>query len=186
MDSLKKRSPKQAQAQHQGQSPNHNKWELSENAILIISCLNGLLVGLFMTCLVGYYLTGSITFHVFAIPDVTSLAKQQWHKIFPFALTKEELSRYDGRDPALPIFISIKGKVYDVTKGITHYGPNGGYHGFAGRDASRAFLDMCFSPECLSKGLEGLSDEELKTIDEWAEFYEKETKYPYVGELKKE
>jgi predicted heme/steroid binding protein len=59
--------------------------------------------------------------------------------------TKEELAKYDGSDPTLPIYLSIRGRVYDVTAGRSHYGPEGGYHGFAGRDASRSFLDLCFT-----------------------------------------
>lgn len=64
-----------------------------------------------------------------------------------------------------------------------------------GRDASRAFLDLCFTPDCLQKAsdLSGnfntnqiynfsdLSENQLKTIYEWKQFYFNEYKYPFIG-----
>lgn len=39
-------------------------------------------------------------------------------------------------------------EVFDVSAGAKYYGPGGGYHGFAGRDATKAFLNLCFTEEC--------------------------------------
>jgi hypothetical protein len=38
----------------------------------------------------------------------------------------EELAASDGTDPSRPMLISIRGIVYDVTKGKDFYGPGGG------------------------------------------------------------
>lgn len=41
--------------------------------------------------------------------------------------SKEELSRCTGADPSTPILVAIKGKIYDVTRGRSFYGPGGAY-----------------------------------------------------------
>jgi predicted heme/steroid binding protein len=40
--------------------------------------------------------------------------------------TKQELAQHDGSNPDLPILISIRGVVFDVSTGKQFYGPNGG------------------------------------------------------------
>ena len=39
-----------------------------------------------------------------------------------------------------PIYLAVAGDVYDVSDGRAHYGPDGGYGGFSGRDATRFFI----------------------------------------------
>lgn len=80
-----------------------------------------------------------------------------------------------------PIFLGILGKVFDVTNGERHYGPDGGYHFFAGRDATRAFISGDFTEEGLIDDIEGLKPSEALEIQTWVEFYEKE--YVYLGKL---
>jgi membrane-associated progesterone receptor component len=41
-------------------------------------------------------------------------------------MTMEELAEGDGKDPAKPIYIAIRGIVYDVSTGRQFYGPDGG------------------------------------------------------------
>ncbi|KAH0467312.1 hypothetical protein IEQ34_004550 [Dendrobium chrysotoxum] len=62
----------------------------------------------------------------------------------------EELAPFNGTDEKLPILLGILGSVFDVTKGKSHYGPGGGYHHFAGRDASRAFVSGNFTGKLFS------------------------------------
>lgn len=38
-------------------------------------------------------------------------------------ITPDELAKHDGRDPFRPIYLSIRGTVYDVTSGRSFYGP---------------------------------------------------------------
>lgn len=48
----------------------------------------------------------------------------------------KELSKYDGSDPSLPIYLVLDGNVYDVTPGKKFYEAGGAYHSLAGRDSS--------------------------------------------------
>ena len=52
-------------------------------------------------------------------------------------ITVSELSKYNGSDPSLPIYVAIKGDVFDVSKNTASYGPGAGYSVFAGKDSSR-------------------------------------------------
>lgn len=46
--------------------------------------------------------------------------------------TENELSKFNGVDSEL-LYLSIMGKVYDVTKGSKHYGPDANYYIFIGQ-----------------------------------------------------
>jgi len=50
--------------------------------------------------------------------------------------TPEELKKYNGTDPKLPIYLALDGNVYDVTKGKEFYIIGGPYHYLAGKDSS--------------------------------------------------
>jgi hypothetical protein len=74
------------------------------------------------------------------------------------------------------------GEVFDVTAGAVYYGPGGGYHFFAGRDATRAFSTGDFTEEGLVANLNGLSDEAMLGLENWARFYRGgENDYAFVG-----
>ncbi len=51
--------------------------------------------------------------------------------------TPEELAKHDGKDASAPIYVAIKGTVFDVSAKKEMYGPGAGYHCFAGKDASK-------------------------------------------------
>ncbi|CAM8955896.1 unnamed protein product [Rhodiola kirilowii] len=93
----------------------------------------------------------------------------------------EELSLYNGTDERVPILLATIGSVFDVTKGKSHYGVGGGYHHFAGRDASRAFVSGNFTGDGLTDSLRGLSSSEVKSVVDWRGFYFRT--YRYVGKL---
>ena len=48
-----------------------------------------------------------------------------------------ELSKFDGTNPSSPIYLAIKGIVFDVSSQRDMYKPGAGYNVFAGKDASR-------------------------------------------------
>ena len=91
-------------------------------------------------------------------------------------MTPEELGEMNGLH-GTPLYLSIRGRIYDVTKGGSFYGIGKSYHKFIGRDASRAFATGCHADACLSSSLENLSDAELKELDNWVELYEYHDKY---------
>ncbi|XP_066383934.1 membrane-associated progesterone-binding protein 4-like isoform X2 [Miscanthus floridulus] len=99
----------------------------------------------------------------------------------PKLWTVEELSLYNGTNEGLPILLAILGSVFEVTKGRSHYGPGGGYHHFAGRDASRAFVSGNFTGDGLTDSLQGLSSSEVNSIVDWRKFYFE--RYIFAGKL---
>lgn len=40
-------------------------------------------------------------------------------------MTLEELASHDGSDPSKPLYLAVKGTVFDVSKGSQFYGPDG-------------------------------------------------------------
>lgn len=82
----------------------------------------------------------------------------------PVLLTDDQLSAYDGSDPSKPIYLALNGTIYDVSAGRHFYGPGGGYHFFAGRDAARAFVTGCFD-EDLTPDLRGVEDMYIPTTE---------------------
>jgi predicted heme/steroid binding protein len=82
-------------------------------------------------------------------------------------LTPDELSKFTGADePSGTILLAVYGRIFDVTSGRIHYGPEGNYHNLAAKDVSRAFATNCFDNEQLHD-LRGLSDEQRRHIDSW-------------------
>ena len=73
-----------------------------------------------------------------------------------FTMTPRELSTMNGED-GRPLYLAIRGRIYDVTSGRSFYGPGRSYFHFVGRDASRAFATGCTQPACLVPHLDGLS-----------------------------
>jgi len=110
-----------------------------------------------------------------------AVALQLYRLRKPRLWTVEELSVYNGTDEELPILLGILGSVFDVTKGRSHYGPGGGYHHFAGRDASRAFVSGNFTGDGLTDSLQGLSSSEVNSIVDWRKFYFE--RYIFAGKL---
>lgn len=52
-------------------------------------------------------------------------------------ISPNDLAQYNGLDPEKPIYIAIKGRVFDVTAKREMYGKDKGYNVFAGKDASK-------------------------------------------------
>jgi len=100
----------------------------------------------------------------------------------PRDFTREELRQFDGSTPGQPIYIGIKGKVYDVSPRADFYGPSGPYGCFAGRDASRALaMGSLEEKDIANHSLEGLDASELEALEEWIQSYE--MKYDVVGTI---
>lgn len=101
-----------------------------------------------------------------------------------FVVTPEELASCDGlHDPDAPLWLAIKGRVYDVSAGRSFYGPGQRYHSFLGKDATRSFCTGCLEPACLISALAGVPERQQKEADRWVEYYEHHDRYTFVGRL---
>ncbi|KAG0302006.1 hypothetical protein BGZ98_007872 [Dissophora globulifera] len=97
--------------------------------------------------------------------------------------TPAELAQHDGSTPGESIYVAIKGTIFDVSTKATMYGPGGGYHCFAGKDASKALGMSSLKPEDCIADYSGLDEKEMKTLDDWVVFFEK--RYPIIGTVAK-
>lgn len=101
--------------------------------------------------------------------------------------TPPELKPYNGENN-MPVYLAVRGKVFDVTTGKNFYGPGGPYENFAGRDASRGLACGSFDEDMLTKdlqgpldSLQGLGEEELQALQDWEDRFD--GKYLVIGEL---
>lgn len=60
---------------------------------------------------------------------------------------------FDGRDEATPAYVALRGEVFDVSSKPEHYKKGGGYHLFAGNDASYSLATGSLSPDDLGRRL---------------------------------
>lgn len=94
--------------------------------------------------------------------------------------TIEELATFDGvHQPFL--YLAILGNIFNVTKGQKHYGLGQTYNFFVGKDASRNFITGKFEESDASDDIGGLSQQELRSLNNWLKFYRKD--YQQVGKL---
>ncbi|KAI3453987.1 hypothetical protein Pfo_010650 [Paulownia fortunei] len=94
-------------------------------------------------------------------------------------LTPQQLKTYDGTDSSKPIYVAIRGRIYDVTSGKSFYGPGGSYCVFSGKDASRALAKMSKDESDVVPSLDGLTEKEIGVLDDWEKKFQ--AKYPIVG-----
>ncbi|EDW07022.1 neuferricin homolog [Drosophila mojavensis] len=96
--------------------------------------------------------------------------------------TAEQLSTYNGENGA-PIYLALLGAVFDVSRGIKHYGPGCSYNFFVGRDASVSFVSGEFEhyDPTTADDVLSLKGNDLIELAKWQQFYEKE--YTYKGKL---
>ncbi|KZM26367.1 Dihydrodipicolinate synthase [Ascochyta rabiei] len=101
--------------------------------------------------------------------------------------TPPELFPYNGLN-SMPVYLAVRGRVFDVTSGRNFYGPGGPYANFAGRDASRGLACGSFDESMLTEDLDGpldtlqdLDEEQREAMRGWEERFEE--KYLVVGKL---
>jgi predicted heme/steroid binding protein len=99
---------------------------------------------------------------------------------FQADLTYEELRKHDGVINKT-VFVALKGVIYDVSSS-EFYGVGGGYHQFAGHDASINLAKMSHDDQYLDKyGEITLDKEEFGVLNDWVIRFE--TKYLKVGQV---
>ena len=79
------------------------------------------------------------------------------------------------------IYVAVKGTVFDVTRNQESYGPDKGYHVFAGKDASRALARTSLDPQDVQPEYEDLPETDLKVLDDWYSFFLQ--RYNIVGKV---
>jgi len=95
--------------------------------------------------------------------------------------TRRQLKEFDGSDPSKPIYVAIKGTIFDVSKKVDVYGKGGSYNLFAGKDASKALGMSSLKPEDAVSDYSTLPEAERKVLDEWYSFFGK--RYNIVGKV---
>ncbi|NXD36850.1 NENF protein, partial [Copsychus sechellarum] len=94
--------------------------------------------------------------------------------------TEPELAKYDGHQEGQPIYLAVKGVVFDVTSGKEFYGKGAPYNALVGKDSTRGVAKMSLDPADLTHDTTGLTEEELKSLDDIFNNVYK-AKYPIVG-----
>jgi membrane-associated progesterone receptor component len=115
----------------------------------------------------------------FKPPDVAPPKNLDPPKDTPFS--PAELAQFDGTDPNRPIYVAIKGTIFDVSDKRETYAPNGSYHVFAGKDASKALGMGSLNLEDAVADYSTLDDSKLKVLNDWFEYYRK--RYNIVGKV---
>jgi membrane-associated progesterone receptor component len=101
-------------------------------------------------------------------------------KADPLSLNYEQLRKFDGVSSPL-VYVALKGVIYDVSSS-DFYGVGGGYHQFAGHDASINLAKMSHDDQFLDKyGLITLDKEESTVLNDWVVRFE--MKYLTVGNV---
>jgi len=97
----------------------------------------------------------------------------------PFTL--EELKAFDGSDASKPVYVAIKGTIFDVSRKRETYGPGGSYAVFAGKDGSRGLGLSSLKPEDAVPDWSTLEEKDRKTLNDWHAFFTQ--RYNVVGRV---
>ncbi|KAM0486232.1 hypothetical protein ACHAPX_000937 [Trichoderma viride] len=143
----------------------------------LVSPLNILLVSIILYTAYTTFFSKSAPPQLPKQPPPTVFKIYNPHTLLPF----------NGADSA-PVFMAIRGAVYDVSRGRNFYGPGGPYANFAGRDASRGLACGSFDEDMLTKDLDGpldtladLGTEEMEALRGWEERFTE--KYDVIGKF---
>ncbi|EGO00471.1 hypothetical protein SERLA73DRAFT_52630 [Serpula lacrymans var. lacrymans S7.3] len=95
--------------------------------------------------------------------------------------TLEQLKEYDGSKPDKPIYVSIKGDIFDVTRKADVYGPGKSYNLFAGKDGSKGLGMSSLKPEDAIPDYSTLQENDRKVLDDWHSYFSK--RYNVIGRV---
>lgn len=99
----------------------------------------------------------------------------------PRDFTMEQLREFDGEGDK-PIYVSLRGVVYDVSTARDFYGKGSCYQCFAGREASRAMAKLSFEESVIANTkLDDLNAMELDCLDNWIDKFKNYKCYPVRG-----
>ena len=104
--------------------------------------------------------------------------------------TTKQLRHFDGKvdektDEPKPVYLSVGGTVFDVSKGRDFYGPGGPYEMFAGRECGAALATMSFDESLLDdlSACDTLGVGDKAELENWLEKFEHYRCYPIMGKL---
>ncbi|KAG8999091.1 hypothetical protein FRB93_013361 [Tulasnella sp. JGI-2019a] len=172
----KEREEKIAKGEDPGRDPDASRGPSAGNVF------KTLFIILALTAYAGHFVKGDWKWGY----ESKWLTTRHWMQFIPdgvqMAYTEQSLAKFDGSDPdpLKPVLLAIDGIVYDVTKGRRVYGPGGGYHQFAGKDAARAYVTGCFKIH-QTHDVRGFNADEKKALQKWKDFYANHKDYRKVG-----
>lgn len=107
-----------------------------------------------------------------------------WHDSYPGrAMTMAELAEYDGQTHPGEVYVSIRGRVYDVSRRADIYAAGERYGDFSGEDSTRRFATG--NPNDFRGddpgSMVGLLDIDLQDLWSWENSYIE--KYPVIGHI---
>eukprot|EP00578_Thalassiosira_sp_NH16_P004020 CAMPEP_0181135456 /NCGR_PEP_ID=MMETSP1071-20121207/32644_1 /TAXON_ID=35127 /ORGANISM="Thalassiosira sp., Strain NH16" /LENGTH=299 /DNA_ID=CAMNT_0023222069 /DNA_START=49 /DNA_END=948 /DNA_ORIENTATION=- len=108
----------------------------------------------------------------------------------PRNFTTKQLRHFDGKvnektDDQKPVYLSVGGTIFDVSKGRDFYGPGGPYEVFAGRECGAALATMSFDEALLDdlSACDTLGVGDKAELENWHEKFEHYRCYPIKGRL---
>jgi membrane-associated progesterone receptor component len=106
----------------------------------------------------------------------------------PRNFTMKQLRYFDGNanettSELKPVYLSVAGTVFDVSKGREFYGPGGPYEMFAGRECGAALATMSFNESLLDNmsAIDTLGRGDKAELENWLEKFEHYRCYPIKG-----
>jgi predicted heme/steroid binding protein len=112
--------------------------------------------------------------------DEVEIQAEELRELEKRVFSMEELAQHDGSDESKPLYMAVKGTVFDVTSARDFYGRGSEYNFMTGRDVSHGIAKWSFDPKDHHDSLEGLTKEELEELDNiYKNVYL--IKYPIVG-----
>ncbi|KAJ5991788.1 Cytochrome b5 [Penicillium sp. IBT 35674x] len=157
MSELRQRQAASATSKRKESSPQRPQQTEEDHGISVLDILRLLATIVLGTFGISYYMTNGESVLFNYRPWYTRWPVVKQWIAGPVSLTPAQLSLYDGSDESLPIYLAVNGSIFDVSANPGMYGPGGGYHFFAGRDATRAFVTGCFSDD-LTPDLSGVEE----------------------------
>ncbi|KAJ5764856.1 hypothetical protein N7520_004415 [Penicillium odoratum] len=155
MSELRQRQPASATKRKETTPPRPQDTE--DHGISVLDIIRVLATLILATLGTSYYMTNGESLLFGYRPWYTRWPVVKQYISGPVMLTPAQLSLYDGSDESLPIYVAVNGSIFDVSANPAMYGPGGGYHFFAGRDATRAFVTGCFKDD-LTPDLSGVEE----------------------------
>ncbi|KAJ5642401.1 hypothetical protein N7490_006401 [Penicillium lividum] len=157
--------------------------DTEDHGISVLDIIRVLATLILATLGTSYYMTNGESLLFGYRPWYTRWPVVKQYISGPVMLTPAQLSLYDGSDESLPIYVAVNGSIFDVSANPAMYGPGGGYHFFAGRDATRAFVTGCFKDD-LTPDLSGVEEMFMPIEDVEEQFTSAERKVRREREMR--